>query len=343
VTVAVVPSAPPSPEQRFLDDPRRLQAVRRRSRLVTSIRSFLDERGFLEIQTPILHEVPEVAYVSQYTTRATNGRTLYLRTDPEEYLKRCIGAGLEAVYEVAANARGDAIDDLHLQEFTSVECYKRFWSFDEALAFCDELLTDALRAIGASIEAPQIITFTDAVAMHAGIDIDSCPTAGTLANAIRARWTNSDLPAGEVARLRRPWLEWLADTQVLPRLTRPTYIVEFPIELGLTAVAHPARRNVALRGELYLPGGVELAHLYENLTERDAMERRSRERILHRIAAGMPPIDLDHAMLAAAARGIPPMSGFAIGVDRLFWFASGCIGSVGDGLMFPREGAEGPA
>jgi elongation factor P--beta-lysine ligase/biotin carboxylase len=342
------------PEASVLGDASRRDAIVARSELVGWLRARLADDGFLEVQTPLLHAAAECGVVHQYETTAVNGRTLYVRTDPEEYLKRYLTAGFDAVFEVAANVRGEVPDDDHLQEFTSLECYRRWWSFSDALDYCWALVGAALTAVRGSTATalhevpvelggrPVVRTFDELALEHAGIDVDRHPTAAALLRELRARdlWTGT---GGHLDDFRRTPLEWLLDERICPAIAEPTFVVDFPVELGLSARERPDRPGRCLRGELYLPGGWELAHLYENLTEPAALRSRYKERLRHRVAAGLPSVELDEDLIASAALGMPPMSGIAIGVDRLFALIRGGA-SVSDGLLFPHEGfADAPA
>ncbi len=341
---------PELPEARFLRDPSSRAAVVDRARLIRCLRDNLDRMGFLEVHTPFLHAEPEACHVAQLMTTGANGRRLYLRTDPEEYLKRYLTAGFAAVYEVSNNARGETPDRLHLQEFTSVECYRRFWTFTEALDMAEQLCRDGLVAIAGKPTATlggRTYDFStplprrsvdELIADYAGLSPREYP-GPALADEIRKRdwWQGS---GSALDSFRRTWIEWLLDTMVLPALTEPVLLVSFPTELGLSARETEAGSGIALRGELCLPGGFELAHVYENIVEPDALTRRYRERREHRLAAGMPPVELDIGLQASAELGMPPMCGIAIGVDRLLMLGRG-DDAIGRGLLYPREGFVG--
>jgi lysyl-tRNA synthetase class 2 len=133
----------------------------------------------------------------------------------------------------------------------------------------------------------------------------------------------------------------LLEVCVLPAIAVPTYIVDFPSELGLSARPRPEDPRVSLRAELYFPGGWELAHLYENLTEPGPLRERLTERRRRRVLNGYPDVSLDEGLLGSAALGMPPMAGLAIGVDRLLMVVLG-EAKVGEGLLFAREGFEEP-
>jgi lysyl-tRNA synthetase, class II len=337
-----------APEALCLRSPARLEAIRQRSRLISFIRSFLDQRDFLEVQTPFLHAQAEACHVQQLWTTGASGRRLYLRTDPEEYLKRYLTAGFDSVYEVSTNVRGEQVDKTHLQEFTSVEGYRRCWRFNEVLAFVQELTRACLVAIGGEpiarfegishdLGAPiAVCSFDDLVAEHSGLRPSSYPTPNGLAEVVSARfgWRGTGTA---VDRFRRTWLEWLFDRKAVPAIRAPMFVVDFPVELGLSGRERDDAAGTCHRGELYLPGGFELAHFYENLTEPDPLRARYAARLDHRIAAGLEPVPLDAELMLSSELGMPPMGGFAVGVDRLLMVALG-EGDVATGLLFPREG-----
>ncbi len=338
------------PEAKFRRDAGRIQATRLRARLLHWLRSFCAEHGFLEVQTPLLHAAPENANVHQYRLDSVGGRPLWLRTDPEEYLKRYLTAGFASVYEISLNVRAEMPNQDRLHEFTSLECYRSSTTLHHAIEWCHELVTGALLELRGSLSTslhgtrvqwktePVTRTFHDLLAEHAGVAIDEYPTAESLAEYVRSRgWW---LGAGDAReKLRGTWLEWLLEHRVLPVLPEPTYVLNFPSELGLSARPSPGDPRVSLRAELYFPGGWELAHLYENLTEPEALRARLLERRSRRLANGYPDVDLDEGLLASASLGMPPMAGFALGVDRLLMLLLG-RGRIGEGLLFGFEGFE---
>lgn len=336
------------PEAHFVAHPARLQKVRARARLLQWIRTFLNDRGFLEVQTPLLHTAAEAVHVVQSTTQSVDGKTLYLRTDPEEYLKRYLTAGLDAVYEIATNVRPDWPDEYHLQEFTSLEYYHRFWTFEDIVASCTDLIVDALRSLrGSTITslAGQEVNLTppfsqfsfyEIVQEKTGIDLRQYPTSESLATFIKKQgWWHGTKSALDA--YRRTWLEWILDNLILPGLDRPTLIINFPSDIGLNATENVDQPGVCWRGEFYLPKGLELANFYVNLTEPEALRCRYSERLAHRIAAGLTSVPLDEGLLGSAELGMPPMAGLALGLDRLLLLILG-EGKIGDGLLFPREG-----
>jgi lysyl-tRNA synthetase class 2 len=339
------------PEARILREPRRLGAIRARARMLGLVRRLMEARGFLEVQTPMLRSAAEVAYLRQCETLSVNEHTLYLRTDPEEYLKRYLTIGLEAVYEVSTNVRAEQADDDHLQEFTSLECYRRFGTLADSIQLCSDLVGEALTVLrgttitslhgkGIDLTSPiPVESFSGLLLKFDGLEVERYPTAESLASEIKRRgWWGGT--RGPLDQFRRTWLEWLLAERIQTGLDRPTFVIEFPAELSLSYLVRPDSPRVCQRGELYLPGGFELAHVYEILTDPDQIRARYEERLQYRISAGLPPVSLDEGLLGSAALGMPPMCGLAIGLDRLLLLVLG-EGIVGDGLLFPREGFEG--
>jgi lysyl-tRNA synthetase class 2 len=335
------------PEVKFLTERWRLEAIGKRARLLRFVREFMEAHRFVEVQTPMLRAAPEVAYLEQCATLGTNNQTLYLRTDPEEYLKRYLTIGLEAVYEISTNVRAEQADRDHLQEFTTLECYRRFGTLSDSIETCSELIVGALNSLGTGtatflhgqavdLTPPLPVRSYAEILLTCGLDIEQYPTAAGLARQIRERgwWEGT---GGPLDQFRRTWLEWLLTNRIQPLIDRPTFVTEFPIELALSYQACIDRPAICQRGELYLPGGFELAHVYEIMTEARQIRERYEERLRYRVTGGLPAVALDEGLIGSAALGMPPMSGLALGLDRLLLLVLG-KGIIGDGLLFPREG-----
>lgn len=339
-----------NPEGACIDQPELLDPIRRRAQLMAWIRAYAERNGYLEVQTPLLRAQAESANVAQYELECVQGRKLYVRTDPEEYLKRYLTAGLDAVYEIALNVRGELPDRDRLHEFVTIEAYKRFGTLEDAIAFTHSLIGGALEAqrdqreacfrgrVIAWPETPLVRSFHDLVAEYAGLALNHYPTAQSLADECSRRgWAADD--GLLVGSPRGRWIEWLFEERVAPCIDEATYVVDFPIELAMSACPSPADPRSSQRAELYMPGGWELAHLYENLTEPDALTDRLEQRLQRRLNAGYPRVSIDHALIRSARLGMPPMSGCAIGLDRLLMIALG-TDRIGAGLMFAFEGFE---
>ncbi|MGI8666652.1 MAG: amino acid--tRNA ligase-related protein [Jatrophihabitans sp.] len=344
-----VPSRGVHPESQAVRDPARLLPVVQRARLVALLRRTFDDAGYIEATTPLLQAAGEMCAVSQAVTEPIAGRRFFLRTDPEEYLKRYLSAGLDATYEVSMNVRADAPDDLHLVEFGLVEFYRRMQPFEQLLDWTDTVVRSALAEIGGrevSWSGVRVDTqhpfgrvrLGDLVASITGVDEadPACGTARGLASALREAGFGVEV-TGELAGWRRAVLEKALDQHVLPRLRRPMWVTHFPADLALSSRLDPADPSRGLRAELYLPGGLELAHVYEVLVAPDELRERYDARRSHRVAAGMPYVPTNEGLMMSAEIGMPPMSGGGIGVDRLLMAARGDT-RIGAGLLFAREG-----
>jgi lysyl-tRNA synthetase class 2 len=347
------PAATRLPEARMIAQPRRLEPVVYNAAMLREIRRFLDALGFLEVKTPMLQAAPEISFFHQAVTRPMHGASFHLRTDPEEYLKRYLTAGLDAVYEISTNVRDDTDDATHLTEFQSLEFYRRFMDFDAALALADQLIRHLVRRLSSAF-GPQPtsinpdrpcarVRYADLTRRMTGIDIAApdCATARGLAARIMATGLECRI-SGPAMAWRRNWLDALVDDHVLPSLAEPTWVTHFPADLAYSYRLDPTDPASTLRAELYLPGGVEVAHVYENLTvERDLRERYE-DRRRHRLDCGLGEVEINEPLMDSARIGMPPMGGGAIGVERLLMALRG-DDEIGAGVLFGREIAQARA
>jgi lysyl-tRNA synthetase, class II len=346
------PLHPPIPEShaesRAVVDPQRVERIVERAKAVALIRRRLEAEGYVEVATPVVQSAAEMGFINQACTEPIHGRRFYLRTDPEEYLKRYLTAGLEAVYEVSTNVRADAIDLLRLNEFASVEYYKRLLGFPAALELGDRLVREVIRALGgdevvwggAALDLRRPFaqrTYREAILEATGIDIDppELASAAALGAAVRDAGLGLEIE-GPPATWRRNWLEELADRYVLPALREPTWLTYFPAELALNALIDPEDPKRSLLGELYVPGGLELARTYECLTEPTELRERYLERLQHRRDGGLPDVPVNEGLMQSAEIGMPPLGGGAIGIDRIAMIGWGDE-EIGRGLLFARE------
>jgi elongation factor P--beta-lysine ligase len=347
------PSGPLAAEFAAIRDPQLLAPIVDRARMMRLVRRLLERRGYLEVCTPMLATAGEMCMVNQVLTEPIGGRRFYLRTDPEEYLKRYLSAGLPAVFEISTNVRADPVDEIHLMEFQSLEYYQRLMTFEESIELAEDVILGALREVGGEVvtwrqlrldtRKPVVrMPFAALFESATGVDVTSeaCATADGLATALRDAGFGVHV-GGELARWRRAWLEEALDRHVLPRLRQPMWVTHFPADLALSARLDPTDPARSLRAELYLPGKLELAHVYENLTDGTDLRARYDARRSHRVAGGLTYVPTNEALMASAEAGMPPMAGGAIGLDRVLMVARGDA-EVGRGTLFGREGVAVP-
>jgi lysyl-tRNA synthetase class 2 len=309
-----------------------------RSRMITAIRTFLDQRDFLEVETPILQPLYGGAAARPFTTvHNALDMPLYLRIADELYLKRLVVGGLERVYEIGHDFRNEGIDRTHNPEFTMLEFYQAYADYTGMMDLVEQLLektADAVRSVPElAPNVPQFrrpfkrIEWVPTLNAAAGVDVPSLSDAALRSLAQRVGVEKPE-------SLTRPKvMDEMFQALVEPKLQEPTFVVDYPVELS--PLAKPKRGNPALteRFELFAHGK-EMANAFSELN--DPLDQRRRFEAQAKLkAAGdeeMPGVDEDY--LRAMEYGMPPMGGTGIGIDRLFMYLSGAT-NIRDVILFP--------
>jgi lysyl-tRNA synthetase class 2 len=310
-----------------------------RSRLIAGIRAFLDARGFLEVETPVLQPVYGGATARPFTTyhKALDAQ-LYLRIADELYLKRLVVGGLERVYEIGHDFRNEGIDRTHNPEFTMLEFYQAYADYNEMMSVVEALIVqaaDAVRSVpGLSARVPTLETpFTRiewVPALNRALGVDDVLTAddATLRNLARRHGVQH---ADDLSRPKL--LDELFQSAVEATLDRPTFVVDYPLELS--PLAKPKRGNPALteRFELFARGR-ELANAFSELNDPIDQRRRFEAQARLRAAGDDEAQSVDEDYLRAMEYGMPPMGGVGIGIDRLFMYLTNTP-NIRDVILFP--------
>ena len=331
--------------QRYLDllvnpDARRVFVMR--TRIVTAIRQLLDERGFLEVETPVLQPIYGGAAARPFTTfhNALN-ETLYLRISDELYLKRLIIGGLDRVYEIGRDFRNEGLSFKHNPEFTQLEIYQAYADYDDMMRLAEEIWSQvALRVLGqpfverngARIDLTppwRRITMRDAILGGAGVDLEAAPDLGSLQAAVAAR--GLDVPP------QPTWgklVDALFGQFVEPNLIDPTFIIDYPVELSPLAKRKPGTPHLVERFEFFI-GGLELGNAFSELN--DPLDQRSRfEEQARASAAGDEEAHpVDEPFLLAMEFGMPPTGGIGWGIDRMTMLLAG-QDTLRDVILFPQ-------
>ncbi|MCP4572011.1 MAG: lysine--tRNA ligase [bacterium] len=330
--------------RRYLDLAMNLESrerFKRRSAIVTEIRSFFAEEEFLEVETPVLQPLYGGATARPFTTHHNAlDMTLYLRIADELYLKRLIVGGLEKVYEIAKDFRNEGMDRTHNPEFTMLECYAAYWDYEDMMGLTERMLRrlalrfgDEGKLIygGVDLDFAQPfarVRFMDALADKCGRDLMEATT-----DELVALLKQHDIPLKN-GMGRDKMLDELFSELVEPGLVQPTFVTDHPKELSPLAKAHRSADGLVERFELFVCG-FELANSFSELNDpREQRRRFEAQRAL--MEAGddeAQPVDED--FLQALEHGMPPTGGLGVGVDRLIMLLVDSS-NIRDVLLFPH-------
>ncbi len=330
--------------QRYLDlmvnpDSRRVFEVR--AALIRGIRTFLEGRGFLEVETPMMQAIPGGAVARPFRTHHNAlDLDLYLRIAPELYLKRLLVGGLHRVYEINRNFRNEGISTRHNPEFTMLEFYWAYADYQALIDLTEELVAELARSVlggmtlswqGQELDLtppwPRY-TMQEAVARFAAVPREGLESAEALAAVLEAR--GHELPA---AQSYGQLLFALFEQEVEAQLLAPTFILDYPVEVSPLAKGKPEDPRFVERFELYL-GGMELANAFSELNDPDVQSERFQQQLAAREAGDEEAHRFDHDYVRALEYGMPPAGGLGLGIDRLVMLFTDRP-SIRDVILFP--------
>ncbi|HEX8975301.1 MAG TPA: lysine--tRNA ligase [Solirubrobacteraceae bacterium] len=305
-----------------------------RARVISTIRRFLDDHGFIEVETPVLQPLYGGAMARPFTTHhnALN-RELYLRIATELYLKRLIVGGLERVYELGKNFRNEGVDTTHNPEFTVLEFYEAYADYEDIAERCEQLVWAVAQAVGYEgefdLKPPwRRETLARAIRERTGIDIDTVRDRDELAAAMRGRgWAPA--PDDTWAQL----VDDLVTKHVEPTLMQPTFLLDYPVEISPLAKDHRSQPGLVERFEAYI-GGMEIANAFTELNDPDEQRRRFEGQRRLAAAGDQEAQPYDEAFVQALEHGMPPTGGIGIGIDRLVMIMTGRR-SIREVVLFP--------
>ncbi|MDD5658597.1 MAG: lysine--tRNA ligase [Actinomycetota bacterium] len=330
--------------QRYLDfivNPSVKEVFVTRIKMIEAFRKFLTSKGFLEVETPMLQSIPGGAAAKPFITHhnALN-MELYLRIAPELYLKRLIIGGFEKVFEINRNFRNEGISYKHNPEFTMLEFYQAFADYNDLIALTEELLKYVAKEASGKLKfnyrdndidfegSWDKITMIDSIKKFTGLNVDFDKSIYELRNMADKSNLKIDKSFGKGKIINE-----FFDNFVQPKLIKPTFIKDYPVEISPLARKSPKNPNLTERFELFM-GGEEIANAFSELIDpKDQFERfkfqvkskDEEERITGKI-------DVD--FLKALEYGMPPTGGEGIGIDRLAMIITECS-SIRDVVLFP--------
>ena len=291
-----------------------------RSRVVSAVRRWLDERGFLEVETPILQPLYGGALARPFVTHHNElDRDLFLRIADELYLKRLIVGGLERVYEIGKDFRNEGVSHKHNPEFTMLEWYEAYADYEDIANRLEELISYVAEEV--AYEGPvdfsrpwRRVTLREAIREKTGIDIagdDELPGEGTWAKRV----------------------DDLLSKHVEPDLENPTFVLDYPKELSPFAKDHRSEEGLVERFECFA-AGMEFANAFTELNDPDEQRARFEQQRADQAAGDDETQPYDEDYVQALEHGMPPTGGIGIGIDRLVMILSGRR-SIREVVLFP--------
>ncbi len=334
--------------QRYLDlivNPEARRIVAARATLNAAVRRFLEQRGFIEVETPLLHHVASGAVARPFVTHHNAlDLDLFLRIAPELYLKRLLIGGVERVYELNRSFRNEGVSARHNPEFTMLEAYQAFADYEDIMSLVEDLVKEiALEVTGSlrieiqgqaiDLEEPfERITMFEAIARTTGADLESAWKASEPSGPLRGIAGDLDV------ELRPGWgpgkiVEAIFEARAERSLIGPTYVVGFPKEISPLAKDHRSIEGFTEHTDLIL-GGVEIAPMYSELNDPAEQERRFEAQAAAQAGGEHEVAMPDAEFLEALSYGMPPAGGFGLGIDRLLMFLLGAS-SLREVILFP--------
>lgn len=313
---------------------------------IREIRRFLEDNGYIEIETPVLIDHPSGATARPFTSHHNAlDIDVYLRIAPETYLKRAIVGGFTKVFEFARCFRNEGMDATHLQDFTMLEGYCSYYNYKDNMKFLHDMLSTVITKVwGSSViklgdyeidfaKEWEVVSFRDLVKRDCGIDIDEYPTASALLAEINAQ--NIDLAsATDPAQLGRGNLIDLLYKKVSrPKIINPTFLIEHPIDLSPLARANDDRPDLTDRFQLII-NGAEIINAYSELVDPVEQKKRLIEQAKCKANGDEEAMVMDEDYIMAMEYGMPPISGWGLGIDRVLQILFG-TDNIKDTIMFP--------
>jgi len=312
-----------------------------RSKIITSIRSFLDKQGFMEVETPVLQPHAGGALAHPFVTHHhALDEDLYLRIALELHLKRLVVGGFDKVYEMGRAFRNEGISIKHNPEFTLLECYQAYSDYNDVMILVEEMLRHVAQEVLGNTELSrndqtidlgrpwQRLYLREAIKEHCGIDFEDYPDAVSLRTRMAELGMEIDPNKG-----RGRLVDELLSTFVEPNLIQPTFLLDYPVEMSPLAKRKRGDDRLAERFEGFV-AGMEVANAFTELNDPVEQRERFQQQLREQTADDEAEI-ADEDFLQALEYGMPPTGGLGMGIDRLVMLLTGQQ-SVREVILFPQ-------
>lgn len=331
--------------QRYVDlivNPEVRETFRRRALITAAMRRYLDQQGFIEIETPVLQAEAGGADAKPFTTyHNTLEMPLYLRIATELHLKRLIVGGFERVFELGRIFRNEGVSTRHNPEFTTIEVYQAYSDYHDMMALTEALIAYTAQEILGTLEityqeqAVNLAPPWQRVTMHAivqektGLAFDQIPSLEAAKTAAHQIGIGNLDDCDSIAKV----LNTVFEEKVEATLIQPTFILDYPIEMSPLAKPHRSKAGLVERFELFIVGR-ETANSFSELTDPVDQRQRLEAQAARKAAGDEEAHGVDEDFLTALEYGMPPTGGLGIGIDRLVMLLTDCA-SIRDAIAFP--------
>ncbi|WP_311480785.1 lysine--tRNA ligase [uncultured Anaerococcus sp.] len=328
--------------QRYIDlivNPQVKEVFVQRSRIISAIREFLDNRGFLEVETPILNTIAGGATARPFITHHnTLDIDMYLRIANELYLKRLIVGGFDRVYEIGRMFRNEGMDATHNPEYTAMELYQAYGDYEDMMEITENMVEHVAKKVkgttvvefdGEEIElkAPwKRIPMIEAVKEYSGVDFNEIKTDEEAKAIAKEKGVEVKETRGEI-------IAEFFDEFVEDKLIQPTFITDYPVEISPLAKRKNDDRSLTYRFEAFI-SGAEIGNAFSELNDAEDQRARFEDQVRKREAGDDEAQMMDYDFVNALEVGLPPTGGLGIGIDRLIMILTGQH-SIRDVLLFP--------
>jgi lysyl-tRNA synthetase class 2 len=323
-----------------------MERFKKRIDIIRTIREFLDKNNFVEIDTPVLTNKACGALARPFITH-NNALDIdvFLRIAPETYLKRAIAGGFERVYEFARSFRNEGVDASHLPDFTLLEYYAAYWNYEDNMNFTEQLFKHLLMSVCGSLtinyEGTLIsfdgswprISFRDLILRDCGIDINLFETKDGLFAEIKNKGITFEDDVDVKKAGRGTLIDLLYKKVSRPSLVNPVFVIHHPLDLSPLARKNDANPLVVDRFQLVV-NGWEVVNAYSELVDPIDQAQRFEQQAKARAQGDMDAMEVDYDFLLCMEHGMPPISGWGMGVDRIVALLTNAS-NLRDVILFP--------